>query len=97
LKIHIEIFNTSRQTFAPANFINLVMVPGEIQYPEGSSGQALTQPQEETILTVPSPSHTSRIMTFGFSLPAKVPQSATFEIQTDPQDGEKETGKWEES
>jgi hypothetical protein len=36
-------------------------------------------------------------MTFGFSLPAKVPQSATFEIQTNPQDGEKETGKWEES
>jgi hypothetical protein len=95
LEIHIEIFNKSRQTIAPANSIKLIMVPKEINYPEGVPAVGFNPAQEETTLTVPLPPNTGRILIFGFSLPEKIPESMTFEIQMNPPEGEKKTVKWE--
>lgn len=94
LEIHIEIFNKSRQTMAPPNSIKLVMVPKEIKYPEGVPVAGFNPAQEETTLTVPLPPNTGRIFIFGFSLPEKIPESMTFEIQINPPEGEKKTVTW---
>ena len=94
LEIHIEIFNKSRQTIAPPNSIKLVMVPKEIKYPEGVPVAGFNPAQEETTLTVPLPPNTGRIFIFGFSLPEKIPESMTFEIQINPPEGEKKTVTW---
>ncbi len=95
LEIHIEIFNKSRQTTAPPNSIKLVLVPKETKYPEGTPGTVFGPGQQETTIPVPLPPVTGRIVTFGFSLPEKIPESMTFEIQVDPPEGEKKTVKWE--
>jgi hypothetical protein len=97
LEIRIEIFNKSRQTTAPPHSIKLVMVPREIRYPEGVPVPGFNPTQEETMLTVPLLPNTGRIFTFGFSLPEKIPESITFEIQMNPPEGEKKTVKWEGS
>jgi len=95
LEIHIEIYNKSRQATAPANSIKLVLVPIETKYPEGAPGTPFDPGQQETTIAVPLPPVTGRIMTFGFSLPEKIPESMTFEIQINPPEGEKKTAKWE--
>ncbi len=95
LEIHIEIYNKSRQATAPANSIKLVLVPKETKFPEGASGTEFNPGQQETTIAVPLPPNTGRIMTFGFSLPEKIPKSVTFEIQIDPPEGEKKTATWE--
>jgi hypothetical protein len=73
------------------------MVPREMQYPGGSPAAGFNPSQEETILTVPLLPNTGRILIFGFSLPEKIPESITFEIQVNPPEGEKKTVKWEGS
>lgn len=95
LEIHIEIFNKSRQTTAPPNSIKLVLVAKEIKYPEGAPGTEFDPGQQETMVAVPLPPVTGRILTFGFSLPEKIPESMTFEIQMNPPEGEKKTVMWE--
>jgi len=95
LEIHIEIFNKSRQTTAPPNSIKLVLVPKETKYPEGAPGTEFDPGQQETMVAVPLPPNTGRILTFGFSLPEKIPESMTFEIQMNPPEGEKKTVMWE--
>lgn len=95
LEIHIEIFNKSRQTTVPPNSIKLVIIPKEIRYPEGMSVEGFKPSQEETSLSVPLPPNTGRILIFGFSLPEKIPESMTFEIQINPPEGEKKTAMWE--
>jgi hypothetical protein len=95
LEIHIEIYNKSRQATAPANSIKLVLVPKETKYPEGTPKTEFDPGQQETTVTVPLPPITGRIMTFGFSLPEKLPESITFEIQINPPEGEKKTATWE--
>ena len=95
LEIHVEIYNKSRQATAPANSIKLVLVPKETKFPEGASGTEFNPGQQETTIAVPLPPNTGRIMTFGFSLPEKIPESMTFEIQIDPPEGEKKTATWE--
>jgi hypothetical protein len=97
LEIHIEIFNKSRQTTAPANSIKLVIIPKEIRYPEGVSVEGFTPSQEETSLAVPLPPNKGRILILGFSLPEKIPESMTFEIQINPPEGEKKTATWKGS
>jgi hypothetical protein len=94
LEIHIEIFNRSRQTTAPSNSIKLVLVPKETTYPEGASGTEFNPGQQETTISVPLPPATGRILTFGFSLPEKIPESMTFEIQINPPEGEKKATTW---
>jgi len=91
LEIHIEIFNKSRQTTAPPNSIKLVLVAKETKYPEGAPGTEFDPGQQETMVAVPLPPNTGRILTFGFSLPEKIPESMTFEIQMNPPEGEKKT------
>jgi hypothetical protein len=95
LEIHIEIFNKSRQTTAPPNSIKLVLVPKETKYPEGAPRTEFDPGQQETMVAVPLPPNTGRILTFGFSLPEKIPESMTFEIQMNPPEGETKTVKWE--
>jgi hypothetical protein len=95
LEIHAEIFNKSRRIAAPPNSIMVVVVPKEVEFPEGSPPTEFNPTQEETTLTVPLPPNTGRILIFGFSLPETKPQSITFEIQINPPDGEKKTVKWE--
>jgi hypothetical protein len=95
LEIHIEIFNRSRQTTAPSNSIKLVLVPIETKYPEGAPGTKFDPGQQETVVSVPLPPATGRILTFGFSLPEKIPESITFEIQVNPPEGEKKTVTWD--
>jgi len=95
LEIHIEIFNKSRQTTAPPNSIKLVLVPKETKYPGGAPGTEFDPGQQETMVAVPLPPNTGRILTFGFSLPEKIPESMTFEIQMNPPEGEKKTVMWE--
>jgi hypothetical protein len=85
LEIHIEIFNRSRQTTVPANSIKLVLVPKETKYPEGAPGPEFDPGQQETTISVPLAPVTGRILTFGFSLPEKIPESMTFEVQMPPQ------------
>jgi hypothetical protein len=97
LEIHIEIFNRSRQTTAPPNSIKLVLVPTETKYPEGAPGTKFDPGQQETTISVPLPPNTGRILTFGFSLPEKIPESMTFEIQMNPPEGEKKTATWKGS
>jgi len=97
LEIQIEIINKSRQTTAPPNSIKLVLLPKETKYPEGASGTEFNPGQQETTIAVPLPPNTGRIMTFGFSLPGKIPEFMTFEIQIDPPEGEKKTVTWESS
>ncbi len=91
LEIHIEIFNRSRQATAPPNSIKLALVPIETKYPEGAPGTKFNPSQQETTISVPLPPDTGRVLTFGFSLPEKIPESMTFEIQVDPPEGEKKT------
>jgi hypothetical protein len=95
LEIHIEIYNKSRQATAPANSIKLVLVPIESKYAEGAPGSKFDPGQQETTIPVPIPPASGRIITFGFSLPEKIPKSMTFEIQINPPDGEKKTATWE--
>jgi hypothetical protein len=95
LEIHIEIYNKSRQVTAPPNSIKLVLVPKETKYPEGVPGGEFDPGQHETTIAVPLPPITGRIVTFGFSLPEKIPESMTFEIQMNPPEGETKTVKWE--
>ena len=97
LEVHIEILNKSRRITAPPDSIKVVVVPKEIKYPEGASATEFSPTQEETMLTVPLPPNTGRILIFGFALPEKKPESITFEIQVNPPDGEKKTVKWEGS
>jgi len=95
LEINIEIHNKSRQTTASPNSIKLVLVPIETKYPEGAPGTKFDPGQQETTLSVPLPPNTGRILTIGFSLPEKIPESMTFEIQINPPEGEKKTATWE--
>jgi hypothetical protein len=95
LEIHIEIFNKSRQTTAPPNSVKLVLVPKETKYPEGALGTGFDPGQQETTISAPLPPATGRILTFGFSLPEKIPESMTFEIQMNPPEGETKTVTWE--
>jgi hypothetical protein len=97
LEIHIEIFNRSRETTAPPNSIKLALVPIETKYPEGSPRTKFDPGQQETTISVPLPPAAGRILTFGFSLPEKIPDSITFEIQVNPPEGEKKTATWESS
>jgi hypothetical protein len=95
LEIHIEIFNRSRQTTAPPNSIKFVLVPIETKYPEGAPGTKFDPGQQETTISVPLPPGAGRIVTFGFSLLEKIPESMTFEIQMNPPEGETKTVTWE--
>jgi hypothetical protein len=94
LETHIEVYNKSREATAPANSIKLVLVPIESKYAEGETASKFDPGVQETTMTVPLPPVTGRIMTFGFSLPEKLPESMTFEIQINPPAGEKKTATW---
>ncbi len=91
LEIHIEIYNKSRQATAPANSVKLVLVPIDSKYAEGAPGSKFDPGQQETTISIPLLPVTGRILTFGFSLPEKLPESMTFEIQMNPREGEKKT------
>jgi hypothetical protein len=95
LEIHIEIYNKSRQATAPANSIKLVLVPRETKYREEAPGTEFDPGQQETTISVPMPPASGFILTFGFSLPERIPESMTFEVQVDPPEGEKKTVTWE--
>ena len=95
LEVHVEVFNRSRQVTAPPNSVKLIMVPKEIKYPGGSSPAGAEPARQETMLTVPLPANTGRILIFGFSLPEKIPESITFELQINPPEGEKKTVSWQ--
>jgi hypothetical protein len=97
LEIHVEIYNKSRRATAPADSIKLVLVPKETKYSEGTPRTKFDPGQQETMVTVPLPPATGLIMTFGFSLPEKIPESITFDIQVNPPEGEKKTATWESS
>ncbi len=97
LEIHIEVLNKSRQATAPAGSIKLVLIPKETKYPKGAPGTELALDEQETMIAVPLAPGTGRIMTFGFSLPGKAPESMTFEIQLNPPEGEKKTATWQRS
>ena len=95
LEVHVEVLNRSRQTAAAANSIKLVLVPTETKYPEGTSGKSFDPGQQETTIGSPLPPASARIVIFGFSLPEKIPESITFEVQLDSPEGEKKTATWE--
>ena len=97
LEIHVEIYNKSRQATAPANSIKLVLIPKETKYPEGTPRTEFDPGPQETTVNVLLPPVTGRIMTFGFSLPEKTPESITFEIQINPPEGEKKMATWKSS
>jgi len=97
LEIHIQVVNHSRSSTAPPNSTTVVVVPKEIEYPEGASVPEFNPPQQETILSVPLLPNMSRILIIGFSLPKTKPASITFEIQMNPPEGEKQIVKWESS
>jgi hypothetical protein len=75
----------------------LVLVPKETKYPEGTPRTEFDPGPQETTVNVLLPPVTGRIMTFGFSLPEKIPESMTFEIQINPPEGEKKMATWESS
>ena len=94
LEIHIEVLNRSRSSTAPADSIKAVVVPKEVKYSGGASVPGFNPTQEETTLPVPLPPNMGRILIIGFSLPEKIPESMTFEIQINPPEGEKKTVTW---
>ena len=94
LEIHIEVFNRSRKTTAPPNSIKLVLVPIKTEYPEGAPGAEFSPGRQDMTISDPLPPAAGRILTFGFSLPEKIPESTTFEIQINPPEGEKKTASW---
>jgi hypothetical protein len=95
LEIHIGVLNRSRRITAPANSIKLVLVPTETKYPETTPGAEFNPGPQETMISVPLPPDAVRIQTFGLSLPGKIPESITFDVQVNPPDGEKKTVIWE--
>ena len=95
LEIHVEIYNKSRRATAPANSIKLVLVPKETKYPEGGPRTEFDPGQQETTISVPLPPASGLMLTFGFSLPERIPESMTFEVQVDPPEGEKKTATWQ--
>ncbi|HVP77610.1 MAG TPA: hypothetical protein VMV04_06920 [Thermodesulfobacteriota bacterium] len=95
LEVHVEVLNRSRQATAAANSIKLVLVPTETKYPEGTSGKKFDPGQQETTIGTPLPPASGRIVIFGFSLPEKIPESITFEVQLNSPEGEKKTATWE--
>jgi len=95
LEIHVEIYNKSRRATAPANSIKLVLVPKETKYPEGGPRTEFDPGQQETTISVPLPPASGLMLTFGFSLPERTPESMTFEVQVDPPEGEKKTATWQ--
>jgi hypothetical protein len=97
LEINVEIYNKSRQTTAPPNSIKLALVPIETKYPEGTPGTKFDPGQQEMMISVPLLPGAGRIVTFGFSLPEKIPESMTFEVQINPPEGEKKTATWQGS
>ena len=95
LEIHVEIYNKSRRATAPANSIKLVLVPKETKYPEGGPRTEFDPGQQETTISVPLPPASGLMLTFGFSLPERTPESMTFEVQVDPPEGEQKTATWQ--
>jgi hypothetical protein len=95
LEIRVEILNRSEQATAPPNSIKLVLVPKETKYPEGTPRTEFDPSPQETTISVPLPPVSALILTFGFSLPEKIPESMTFEIQINPPEGDKKTMTWE--
>jgi hypothetical protein len=95
LEIKIELSNKSRHATAPPDSIKLVLTPREIRYPEGASGTKFSPGQQETMISVPLPPRAGRVVIFGFSLPEKIPESITFDIQVNPPEGEKKTATWQ--
>lgn len=94
LEIHIEILNLSQKITLPENSIKLAIAPKMIEYKNDFSGSEWQIKEEERFLDFPLPPSTGRIVVFGFSLPEKVPQTITFEIQINPPHGEKKIITW---
>ena len=97
-QIHIEIYNKSRQATAPPSSIKLVLVPKETKYPEGVPGAEFDPGQQERTMAVPLPPVTGRIMTFGFSLPEKIPRIHDLPNPNESSRGSNEhgqVGKWQ--
>ncbi len=95
LEVQVEVLNKSRRVTAPSNSIRVVVVPNEIKFPEGTSAGEFKLTQEEMTIPASLPPSTGRVVTFGFSLPEKKPESITFEVQINPPDGEKSVARWE--
>jgi len=90
LEVQIEVLNVSDQAAAPADSIRLVITPKEMEY--GKPGTAGSLPsREEIAIPSPLPPRTAKILTVGFQLDKGRPESATFEIQINPPEGEKKT------
>jgi hypothetical protein len=90
LEVQIEVLNRSPQAAAPADSVRVVVTPKEMEY--GKPGPAGTLPlRQEFAIPSALPPRTSRIVTVGFQLDKGRLESATFEIQVNPPDGEKKT------
>ncbi len=94
LEVHIEVLNRSRTSTVSANSIKVVVTPKEIKYSGGATMPGYNPSEAETALAAPLPPRSTRILIIGFSLPEKIPESMTFEIQMNPPEGEKKTVTW---
>ncbi len=95
LEVHVEILNRSQQLTAPPDSIKAVVVPKEVKFSEGVSAGGFAPLPGEITLNSPLPPRIRHMLIIGFSIPNEKLESITFEVQTNPPDGEKKTVTWE--
>jgi hypothetical protein len=95
LEIQIEVKNQSQEMIAPPNSIKLVATPKEVKSLSKKTTSEFPFTSQESILELPLPPKTGRVMIFGYTLPEAALESITFEIQINPPEGEIKTVTWE--
>ncbi|NWF91714.1 MAG: hypothetical protein HXY46_02255 [Syntrophaceae bacterium] len=95
LELHVEILNQSRDATAPAGSVKVVATPLGMRISSNGTTSEFPSDPQEMILDRPIPPRSGQVVIFGFPFPREDPDSATFEIQINPPEGEKRTVTWE--
>jgi hypothetical protein len=89
LEFYVEVLNKSRRTTAPPNSIKVVVSQKEVVYAGPKPAEEFAPAPQETVLSIPLPPLTGRVLIFGVPLPREKVESITFDIHLTPPEGEK--------
>ncbi len=95
LEVQIEVINRSRRFIAPPNTIRVVVNPKEVIFFDQAPSEGFNLTPEESLLNLPLPPGTGRVLIIGFPLPKEKLESITFEVQINPPDGEIKVVRWQ--